>query len=251
MESKGNLAGMACVVTGGAQGIGRSIAYRLALAGGSVCIADRQEQLARQTAAELNAQVQQDVWTWPTDVTDPRSVTDLASAVLERHGRADVVVNNAGITRDNYTTKMPLEDFDLVHSVILRGSFIVTQAFLPAMMEQQTGCFLYIGSVSAHGSAGQANYASAKAGLVGLSNTVAKEHGRYGIRSVVVEPGYCRTGMLIPVPDRVLSEIERRTPLGRLAEPDDIARVVAFLVSPEAGFITNEVVTVSGGGAAL
>jgi len=187
----------------------------------------------------------------PCDVGDGKALGELIEAVAEAHGRIDILVNNAGITRDGLILRMSDEDFDLVLSVNLRAAFVTCRAAARAMMRGKFGRIVNLGSVSGlMGNPGQANYSAAKAGLVGLTKTIAKELGGKGITANVVAPGFIETDMTATLPPQVREQMLPQIPLRRFGTPEDIAAVVAFATSDEAGYMTAQVLVVDGGLAA-
>jgi 3-oxoacyl-[acyl-carrier protein] reductase len=233
-----------CLVTGAARGIGREIAELFASSG------------ARQVlACDVRADVL-DGWLPPNvsgerlDVTDAAAVSALVQKARERHGRIDVLVNNAGITRDAFIQKMTDEDWDAVLAVNLKGAFLMTRAVAPLMMEAGAGAIVSIASVvGIEGNIGQTNYAAAKAGLIGMTRTWAKELASRGarVRANAVAPGFINTPMVQSVPQKLLDSVVARVALGRLGQPRDVANAVLFLASDEAAYITGQVLRVDGG----
>jgi 3-oxoacyl-[acyl-carrier protein] reductase len=240
------LSGKVCVVTGAARGIGRGIVETFAREGaGSVWALDvtDSEFPALQKAHPAVTGV-------AVDVTDSAAVGALAARIKAECGRIDVLVNNAGITRDAMIHKMTDEDWDAVINVNLKGVFIMTRAVAPLMTEAGAGVIISISSiVGLDGNIGQSNYAATKGGVVAMTKGWAREFARKGakVRVNAVSPGYTRTPMIASVPEKVLEPIIARTPLGRLAEIKDIANAVLFLASDEAEFITGQVLRVDGG----
>jgi 3-oxoacyl-[acyl-carrier protein] reductase len=182
------------------------------------------------------------------DVTDRVAVDMMVAAVLERHGRIDVLVNNAGITRDARLVKITLEQFDAVIDVNLRGVFHCAQAVAPHMIERGRGVILNASSVvGIHGNYGQTNYAASKFGVIGFTKTWSRELGPKGIRVNAVAPGFVDTPILSTIPDKVLQQMKEQVPLGRLARPEEIAAVYAFLASDDASYVNGAVIEVAGG----
>jgi 3-oxoacyl-[acyl-carrier protein] reductase len=242
--------GRVAVVTGGARGIGAATAARLAGEGAAVALLDLDEGQAAATAAGLG----------PTaiglgcDVTDASSVEAAVGRVLAALGRLDVLVNNAGITRDNLLFKMPVDDWDAVIDVHLRGAFLMTRAAQAPMVEQRYGRIISLSSVSALGNRGQANYSAAKMGLQGLTRTLALELGPFGITANAVAPGFVVSEMTDATARRLgISTGQLReqtaavTPVRRVGHPDDIASAICFLAGEEAGFVTGQTLYVDGG----
>jgi len=241
------------LITGGAAGIGKATAIRFAEEGGSVVICDVDQKAAEMTLAELGP----DAAFFRVDVTDRGSVDSWVKSVLEKYGRIDVLVNNAGIVRDSLLVKikegelirqMPEDDFDLVVAINLKGVFNCTQAVAPAMIRQGGGVILNASSiVGMDGNLGQTNYIATKAGVIGMTKVWARELGRYNIRVNAVAPGFTATDIISSVPDTILEGMKKRTPLGRLGQPLDIANAYLFLASDEASFISGNVLRVDGG----
>ncbi len=235
-----------CVVTGGARGIGRTIVDRFAAEGAAMVFAIDVNDSA---FAELEAG-RSNVRGVVLNVTDTAGINDFVTKVVAEFGRIDALVNNAGITRDALIQKMSDEDWDAVIGVNLTGVFKMTRAVAPVMMQCGSGSVVSISSVvGLDGNIGQSNYAATKGGVVSMTKGWAKEFARKGakVRVNSVSPGYCRTPMIASVPEKVLEPFIAKTPLGRLAEPIDIANAVLFLSSDEAVFITGQVLRVDGG----
>lgn len=242
-----------CLVTGGAAGIGKATAERFAEEGARVVICDVDEN-AGETAIE---DFGHDAEFYGVDVTDKTSVEKWIKNVMDKSGRIDVLINNAGIVRDSLLVKMKKgelvkqmseDDFDLVLAVNLKGVFNCTQAVAPVMMRQGGGVVLNATSVvGIDGNLGQTNYVATKAGVIGMTKVWARELGRYNIRVNAVAPGFTATEILNSMPDNVLAGMKARTPLGRLGQPADIANAYLFLASEEANFITGTVLRVDGG----
>lgn len=244
--SKGNeLVGEVALVTGGSRGIGRSIAESLAAAGARVVVIARNAQGAEEAAAALPGGPHLGLG---CDVSDGEAVTATVARVTEEVGTISILVNNAGITRDNLLLRMKEDDWDAVLSVNLRGAFNTVKAVTKGMMKRRGGVILNITSVvGLIGNAGQANYAASKAGLVGFTKSVAKELASRGIRCNAVAPGYIRTDMTSELGDAQTEALQASIPMGRLGEPEDIAEVVRFLAGPSARYITGQVLAVDGG----
>lgn len=236
------------IVTGGGRGIGRAIALELAAAGIKVVVnyAGRSDK-AEETAA-LIRQAGGESIAVQADVSQAAEVDRLVRTTIEHFGKIDILVNNAGITRDGLLLRMKETDWDAVLSTNLKGVFLCTKAVSKGMLKQRSGVIVNISSVvGLSGNAGQANYAAAKAGIIGLSKSTAKEFASRGIRVNVVAPGYICTDMTETLPEGVQHEILQGIPLGRLGRPEDVAKVVRFLVSPESAYITGQILCVDGG----
>ena len=234
------------LVTGASRGIGRTIATRLAAQGALVVAAARAGH-AQPVAAEIAAAGGR-AEAIPLDVTESGAAEQAVKGIVERHGRIDVLVNNAGITRDQLMLRMKREDWDAVLATNLTAAFAITQAALKPMIRQKSGRIVCISSVVGQsGNAGQANYAASKAGLIGFAKSVALEVASRGITVNVVAPGLIETDMTRAIADAVREQWASRIPLGRLGTPDDVAAAVCFLASGEASYITGQVVAVNGG----
>jgi len=243
-----NFADRIAVVTGSSRGIGRAIALRLAQGGAKVVVNYRGNQAAAdEVVEEINAGGGEAVAV-QADVSDPGQAQALIDAAKKEFGRIDILVNNAGTTRDTLLMRMSEEDWDLVIDTNLKGTFNCIKAVSRQMMRQRYGRIVNITSVAGlSGNAGQANYASAKAGLIGLTKTVAKELGGRGITCNAVAPGLVPTDLTASVPEDLVQVAVERTPLGRMGTAEDMAAAVAFLASDEASFVTGQVLAVDGG----
>lgn len=239
------LEGKVAIVTGGSRGIGLAIARALADGGASVAIVARNEERAAEAATGLPGGGHA---SYPCDVADPDQVKDTVSAIEEGQGPIDILVNNAGITRDNILLRMKDEEFDEVIAANLKGSFNFTRAVTRGMMKRRAGVILNITSVvGLIGNAGQANYAASKAGLVGLTKSVAKELASRGVRCNAIAPGFISTDMTDALTEAQAESLKEQIPLGGLGEPDDVAEAARFLVGPGARYITGQVLAVDGG----
>ena len=239
------------VVTGAARGIGAATAKRFADEGAAVAILDLQQEAAAATAAGLGATKAIGV---ACNVADTDSVEAAVAQVVEQLGKVDVLVNNAGVTRDNLLFKMTDDDWDMVMNVHLRGSFLMTRAVQKHMVAAKYGKILNLSSVSALGNRGQANYSAAKMGLQGFTRTLALELGPFGINANAIAPGFIVTDMTDDTARRVGVEPEdfrkaaaERNPVRRVGYPEDIAAAAAFLCSDEASYITGQTLYVDGG----
>ena len=241
-----DLSGRVAMVTGASRGIGRAIATRLAAQGATVVAAARGDH-ARE-AAEAIAAAGGAAEPLTLDVTESDAVDAAVAGVLERHGRIDVLVNNAGITRDQLMLRLKRGDWDAVLATNLTSAFTLTQAVLKPMIRQRAGRIICISSVVGQsGNAGQANYAASKAGLIGFAKSVALEVASRNITVNVVAPGMIETDMTRAIADKAREEWESKIPLKRLGTPDDVAAAVCFLASDEASYITGQVLAVNGG----
>ncbi len=235
------------IVTGAAQGIGLATARKFTQEGANVVICDRDAAAVAAAVAALQGSAGE-VWGQACDVTQRAQVDALVQAVLTRHGRLDVLVNNAGITRDARLVKMTIEQFDAVIDVNLRAAFHCAQAVAPTLIAQGSGVILNASSVvGIYGNFGQTNYAASKAGIIAFTKTWARELGPKGVRVNAVAPGFVRTHMLDTIPPEVMKLMTERVPLKRLAEPEELANVYAFLASDEASYVNGAVIEVCGG----
>ena len=243
-----NLEGHVALVSGGSRGIGRGIALRLAGEGVRVGVnyntgaAQAREVVEEITSAGGEAIALQ------ADVSDDSQVADMVGSLLEQWERIDILVNNAGIRKDRLLMRMTTEEWDSAINVNLKGAFFCTKAVLPHMARQRRGRIINMSSVvGVAGNPGQANYSASKAGLIGLTKTVAKEMARRNITANALAPGYIITAMVEELSEELQAQILSRVPMGRLGTPADIAGLVAFLCSDEAGYITGQVIRVDGG----
>lgn len=235
------------IITGAARGIGRETALLFAAEGAKVVIADVDEDGGKQVEKEILDQKGEALFV-RTDVTDFSSAKRMAKACVERFGRIDILVNNAGIIKDKTLRKMGPEEFEAVINVNLKGVFNCTKAVVDYMVSQGSGVILNASSVVAlYGNFGQTNYVASKCGVIGMTKVWARELGPKGIRVVAVAPGFVETDMTSQLPDDVKKLVVERTPLRRMATPEEIARVYLFLASNEASFITGTVISVDGG----
>jgi 3-oxoacyl-[acyl-carrier protein] reductase len=241
-----DLSGRIALVTGASRGIGRAIATKLAAQGATVVGAARGTNAAATVEAIVAAGGKAEAAS--ADVSDPVAIEQLVRGTIERHGRIDVLVNNAGITKDQLMLRMKRDDWDAVIATNLTAAFALTQAVLKPMIRQHSGRIICIGSVVGQGgNAGQANYAASKAGLIGFAKSVAQEVGSRNITVNVVAPGLIETDMTRALAEDTRAEWSSRIPLKRLGTPEDIAAAVCFLASDEAAYITGQVLGVNGG----
>ena len=241
-----DLTGRVALVTGASRGIGRAIAGKLAEQGAIVVAAARGDH-AHGTAADLTSKG----WRAEAvslDVTDQAAVERLPGAIIERHGRLDIVVSNAGITRDQLLMRMKRDDWDAVVAINLTATFSLAQAAIRPMLRQRGGRIIAVSSVVGQmGNAGQTNYAASKAGLIGFAKALAREVASRGITVNVVAPGMIETDMTRAITEKASVDWVAQIPLGRLGVPDDVASAVCFLASDEASYITGHVLAVNGG----
>jgi 3-oxoacyl-[acyl-carrier protein] reductase len=241
------------VVTGAAQGIGAAIAQRLAADGHKVAVLDLSAEAAQATVDAIVA-AGGTALAVGADVSDAGAVDAAFAKIVEELGAPTILVNNAGIIRDNLLFKMTVEEWDLVMAVHLRGAFLTTKAAQKHMIEAGFGRIINLSSISALGNRGQVNYSAAKAGIQGFTKTLALELGRFGVTANVVGPGFIETPMTaataerIGVPfDQFIEAVAKETPVGRVGQPDDIAHAVAFFASEGAGYVSGQVLYVAGG----
>lgn len=234
------------IVTGSGQGIGRAIALKLAEIGATIVVNDIGEAVEG-VAEEIKAMNRQSLPVL-ADVSSPEDVTRLVEAAVATYGKVDILVNNAGVTRDQLVMRMSNEDWDKVLSVDLKSVFLCTRAVLRHMIKQRWGRIISIASVvGIIGNPGQANYASAKAGIIGFTRTVAKEIASRGITANAIAPGFIDTDMTQRLQEDKKQELKRQIPLGYGGSPSDVAEAVAFLSSERARYITGQVLNVDGG----
>ncbi len=242
-----SLTGKIALVTGAAQGIGREIALALASDGADVAICDVNLEAAQKTASEIETKGKKSL-AIKANVASSADVSAMLEQVIEKFGRIDILVNNAGITRDGLILRMKDEDWDLVLSINLKGAFLCTKSALKYMTKQRAGTVINIASiVGAMGNAGQANYVASKAGLIGLTKTIAREYANRGITANAVAPGFIETAMTQALPENVRQELAKQIPMGKLGTPEDVANAVRFLASPWASYISGQVIHVNGG----
>jgi len=235
------------IVTGAARGIGKAIALKLAQSGVNVVVSDIMEDEAKETAKELEAFGVQALAV-KSDVSNAEDVASLIKITVDTFGSLDYLVNNAGITRDNLSMRMSEADWDLVLDINLKGTFLCAQAASKVMMKQKSGRIVNIASISGIlGTAGQANYAASKAGVMALTKTLARELGARNITVNAIAPGFIITEMTDKLSEEVKAEYLKQIPLRRGGTPEDIANSVEFLISPSAAYITGTTINVSGG----
>ena len=243
-----DLKGKVAIVTGGTQGIGRAIAVRLARGGARVLITGRNPEKTAKAAGEISAESGGEVIGIAADVGDAAQVESMVQTALDKFEGLDVLVNNAGITRDGLLLRMSEEDFDAVLNTNLKGAFLCTRAAAKKMMKQRSGSIINISSiVGVHGNGGQVNYASAKAGMIGMTKSVAKELASRKVRSNAVAPGFVETAMTDELTDEARAALLRDVPMGRMGKAEEIAEAVAFLASDASSYVTGQVLGVDGG----
>lgn len=241
------LEGKVAVITGGGSGIGRETAVAFAREGARVAIWDYDKDMGQKTAEEIQEKGGEALF-FQVDVSQEAEVAQAAQSTLEAFSVVDILINNAGITRDGFLTKMATEDWQKVLDVNLTGVFLCTKALIPQMMERESGVVINTSSVvGVYGNIGQTNYSATKAGVVGMTKSWAKEFGKKGIRVNAIAPGFIQTAMTEAVPEKVLDKMEKKTPLGRLGSPEDIAWAYVYLASEEASFVSGAVLQVDGG----
>jgi 3-oxoacyl-(acyl-carrier-protein) reductase len=241
------LTGKACLVTGGSRGIGRAIALELGRHGAFVAVGYAHNKAAAEAVAAEIATSGGKSFAFGCDVQDAGAIEPAVAAVVERLGKIDVLVNNAGITRDRSLAKMSDDEWDAVLQTNLTSVFHMTARVLPHMVKAGYGRIVNISSViGIHGNFGQANYAAAKAGIIGFTKSAALELARKGVTVNAIAPGFIETEMIAAMPDEVRARILEKIPMGRFGRPEEIAQAVAFLVS-NGDYITGQVITIDGG----
>ena len=241
------LANQVAVVTGAGRGIGRAIALKFAAAGADVVCISRTAENSEKAANEIRA-LGRKAWAYAVDVADPKAVAEVGEKIMDETTRVDVLVNNAGVTRDGLLMRMSEEDWDAVLNTNLRGAFSFTKAFSRAFIKQRSGRIINISSViGLIGNAGQCNYAASKAALIGFTKSVARELASRGITANAIAPGFIETDMTAVLDEKMRQELVKRIPLNRLGKADDIAEAALFLASPAAAYVTGQVLTVDGG----
>lgn len=237
------LAGRTAIITGAAQGLGASMAEVFAAAGANVVVADIDQAAAEATAATLPAAIGVGC-----DVTSEADVAAAVSTASEAYGSLDVMINNAGFTRDASMRNLTLDDFKSVIDVHMTGAWLGTRAAAAVMREQKSGSIINVSSLSGkQGNPGQTNYSAAKAGIVGMTKAAAKEMGRHGVRVNAIQPGLIDTAMIRKMKPEVLESRITEIPLGRLGEPEDVANVALFLASDLSAYLTGVVIEIAGG----
>jgi len=241
------LKGLNAFITGGAQGIGKAIANRMAEEGANICIADINYERAKASAEEISTSGIKCIAV-ELDVSKHESVSTAFNTFIKEFNTLDILVNNAGIARDTLILRMKDEDWDTVLNINLKGTFLCSKEAIKIMSKQRSGRIISISSIVAFiGNPGQANYSSSKAGIIGLTKTIAKEYASRGIRANAIAPGFIQTAMTEALPEKVKEEMRRSIPLGHFGRPEDVANVVVFLASKEADYITGQVFHINGG----
>ncbi|HYU71470.1 MAG TPA: beta-ketoacyl-ACP reductase [Ktedonobacteraceae bacterium] len=249
----GRLEGRVAFITGAGRGIGAATALRMAEEGAQVVLADIDTEGCKQVSAELD-RLGSEGLVVPCNVADSAMVQDAIDKAANHFGRLDILVNNAGVVRDNLLFKMSEDDWDTVMKVHLKGAFLCSRAAQKYMVQQKYGRIVSLSSTSALGNRGQANYSAAKAGLQGFTRTLAVELGQFGITVNAVAPGFIDTEMTRTTsrrmgfdPDERIAEAVKFIPVRRVGQPRDVANVICFLSSDEAGFVSGQVIYVAGG----
>jgi 3-oxoacyl-[acyl-carrier protein] reductase len=234
------------IITGAGSGIGRETALLFAKEGAKVVVADVNEKGGEETVAQIKTNG--DGFFVKLDVSNREQSKQMVKTTLEKYGKIDVLINNAGIVQDAFVSKMTEGQWDKVIDINLKGVFNCIQAVVEVMMNQGSGVIINTSSiVGLNGNVGQVNYAATKAGLIGMTKTLAKELGRKGIRVNAVAPGFIATPMTSAVPEKILEMMKEKTPLRRLGEPKDIANAYLYLASDESNFVNGAVLSVDGG----
>lgn len=241
------LANQIAVVTGAGRGIGRAIALKFAAEGADIVVVSRTVENSERVAAEIRA-LGRKAWAYAVDVADAASVNAAADKILAECGRVDILVNNAGVTRDGLLMRMSDEDWDTVLNTNLRGGFLVTRAFCRAMLKQRSGRIINVASViGLIGNAGQCNYAASKAGLIGFTQSAAREFASRGITVNALAPGFIETDMTAELKPELRDGVLKQIPLGKFGQAEDIAHAALYLAGPGGRYVTGQVLAVDGG----
>lgn len=243
----GRLSNKIAIVTGGASGIGKATAIRFSEEGASIAIWDVNEEKGAATVSEIESKGGKAIF-YKVNTVNLQDVEASAAKVAADFGRIDILINNAGITRDATLLKMTEDQFDSVIDVNLKGVYNCTKAVAPYMIQNNYGRIVQAASVVAlYGNFGQTNYVATKSAVIGMTKVWARELGRKGITVNAVAPGFIATEMVQSIPEKVVSMLQERTPLGRLGKPEEVANVYLFLASDDASFVNGEVLSVDGG----
>ncbi len=241
------LEGKTALITGGARGIGREIVLKFAKEGANIALCDINLQQAEETAKEVK-DLGREAIAFGVDVADSKVVQEMVDKILDKFGKIDILINNAGITRDALLIRMSEQDWDSVISVNLKGTFNCTKAVAKVMLKARSGRIVNIASIiGLMGNAGQANYSASKAGIIGLTKSVAKELAPRGINVNAIAPGFIQTDMTARLPEDIRNRMLSEIPLGRFGGPEDVARLALFLSSENSSYITGQVIQVDGG----
>jgi len=236
------------IITGGARGIGKKISQTFLKEGASVYIFDVNQEEGARTVGEFQQAHDGKVIFFKVDITDEKSVEQSIEKIIEAEGRIDILVNNAGITRDNLILRMSLEDWKKVIDINLTGAFICSKHTVKYMVKNRSGKIINISSiVGVHGNAGQSNYSSSKAGIIGLTKTLARELAGRNILVNAIAPGYIETEMTKKLSDKIKEKLMEQIPAGRLGSVDDVAKTALFLASDDSNYITGTVINLDGG----
>lgn len=236
------------IITGGARGIGKKISQTFLKEGASVYIFDVNQEEGARTVGELQPAYDGKVIFFKVDITDEKNVEQSIEKIIEAEGRIDILVNNAGITRDNLILRMSLEDWKKVIDINLTGAFICSKHTVKYMVKNRSGKIINISSiVGVHGNAGQSNYSSSKAGIIGLTKTLARELAGRNILVNAIAPGYIETEMTKKLSDKIKEKLMEQIPTGRLGSVDDVAKTALFLASDDSNYITGTVISLDGG----
>jgi 3-oxoacyl-[acyl-carrier protein] reductase len=235
------------MVTGAARGLGQAIAVRLAEAGADIALCDLNAEWLEETAGKVKA-LGRRVECYSVNVAEADSVAEGVKAIEKDFGKIDVLINNAGITKDGLLMRMSEDDWDAVLNVNLKGVFLCTKAAMRGMMKQRSGTIVNIASViGLMGNAGQANYAASKGGVISFSKTVAKELASRGVRCNAIAPGFIRSAMTDKLDEEIQNKMKELIPLGRFGDPEDVANVALFLASDASSYVTGQVLSTCGG----
>ena len=236
------------IITGGARGIGKKISQAFLEEGASVYIFDVNQEEGARTVGEFQQAYDNKVNFFKVDITDEKGVEQSIKKIIEAEGRIDILVNNAGITRDNLVLRMSLEDWKKVIDINLTGAFICSKHTVKYMVKKRSGKIINISSiVGVHGNAGQSNYSSSKAGIIGLTKTLARELAGRNILVNAIAPGYIETEMTEKLSDKIKEKLTEQIPTGRLGSVDDVAKTALFLASDDSNYITGTVINLDGG----